>query len=118
MNKIGQMLGATQLPDTLLELRHAISLYEPDLSFDQRTRETLQSIENYPVGFTEKPFFALILKSSFDIVPDWLLHKLQKSADGCLQVNARKLALQLASQPVQWMLDEQGVSAVAKARMA
>ena len=118
MNKIGQMLGAAQLPDTLLELRHAISLYEPELSFDQRTRETLQSIENYPVGFTEKPFFALILKSSFDIVPDWLLYKLQKSADGCLQVNARKLALQMASQPVQWMLDEQGVSAVAKARMA
>jgi len=118
MNKVGQMLGATQLPDTLQELKHAISLYEPVLSFDQRTRETLQSIENYPVGFTEKPFFALILKSSFDIVPDWLLHKLQKSADGCLQINSRKLALQMASQPVQWMLDEQGVCAVAKARMA
>jgi hypothetical protein len=35
-----------------------------------------------------------------------------------LQINARKLALQMASQPVQWMLDEQGVCAVAKARMA
>jgi len=106
------------LPDTLLELRHAIERYEPVLSFDERTRETLQSIENYPVGCTEKPFFGLILKSSFDIVPDWLLHKLHQVPDGCLQVNARKLALQIASQPVQWMLDEQGVCAVAKARMA
>ena len=117
MNKVGEMLGATNLPNTLPDLQHAISQYESVLTFDQRTRETLQSIENYSVGLTEKPFFALILKSSFDIMPDWLLQKLHKTPDGCLQLNARKVALQLASQPVQWMLDEQGVCAVAKARM-
>jgi len=32
-------------------------------------------------------------------------------------INARRLALQIASKPVQWMLDEQGVSAVAKQRV-
>ena len=117
MNKVGQMLGATNLPTTLQDLQNAIAQYEPELIFDNRTRETIQSIENYAVGLTEKPFFALILKSSFDIVPHWLLQKLQRTPDACLQINARKLALQLASQPVQWMLDEQGVSAVAKARM-
>ncbi len=117
MNKVGQMLGATNLPTTLQDVLQAISEYEPVLSFDQRTRETLQSIENYSVGLTEKPFFALILKSSFDIMPHWLLQKLQRTPDGCLQTNTRRLALQIASQPVQWMLDEQGVSAVAKARM-
>ena len=117
MNKVGQMLGATHLPNTLHELQQAIKQYESVLTFDQRTRETLQSIENYSVGFTEKTFFHLILKSSFDIVPHWLLKKLQRTPEGCLQTNARRLALQIASQPVQWMLDEQGVSAVAKARM-
>ena len=117
MNKVGEMLGATHLPTTLQDLQHAIAQYEPELIFDNRTRETIQSIENYSVGWTEKPFFALILKSSFDIVPHWLLQKLQRTPDTCLQINARKLALQLASQPVQWMLDEQGVCAVAKARM-
>lgn len=117
MNKVGQMLGATNLPTTLQDLQNAIAQYESELVFDNRTRETIQSIENYAVGLTEKPFFALILKSSFDIVPHWLLQKLQRTPDACLQINARKLALQLASQPVQWMLDEQGVSAVAKARM-
>lgn len=117
MNKVGQMLGATYLPNTLHELQQAIKQYESVLTFDQRTRETLQSIENYSVGFTERPFFHLILKSSFDIVPHWLLQKLQRTPEGCLQTNARRLALQIASQPVQWMLDEQGVSAVAKARM-
>lgn len=117
MNKVGQMLGATHLPNTLHELQQAIEQYESVLTFDQRTRETLQSIENYSVGYTERPFFHLILKSSFDIVPHWLLQKLQRTPEGCLQTNARRLALQIASQPVQWMLDEQGVSAVAKARM-
>lgn len=117
MNKVGEMLGASNLPTTLQDVLQAISEYEPVLTFDQRTRETLQSIENYSVGLTEKPFFGLILKSSFDIVPHWLLQKLQRTPDGCLQTNARRLALQIASQPVQWMLDEQGVSAVAKTRM-
>jgi uncharacterized protein (DUF2236 family) len=117
MNKVGEMLGAINLPSTLQDLQHAIAQYEPELDFDERTRETIQSIENYSVGWTEKPFFSLILKSSFDIVPHWLLHKLQRTPDGCLQMNGRKVALQIASQPVQWMLDEQGVCAVAKARM-
>jgi hypothetical protein len=45
------------------------------------------------------------------------LEKLQRSPDVCLHINARKLALQIASQPVQWMLNEQGVCAVAKSRM-
>ena len=117
MNKVGEMLGATNLPTTLQDLQHAIAQYEPELVFDNRTRETIQSIENYSVGLTEKPFFTLILKSSFDIVPHWLLQKLQRTRDACVSRHARKLALQLASQPVQWMLDEQGVSAVARARM-
>ncbi|MEY4124797.1 MAG: hypothetical protein RL770_1378 [Pseudomonadota bacterium] len=93
MNKVGEMLGATNLPVTYSDAKHEI------------------------VDLTEKPFFALILSASFDIIPSWLLQKLQKSSDSCLQINARRLALQIASQPVQWLLDEQGVSAVAKQRV-
>jgi uncharacterized protein (DUF2236 family) len=117
MNKVGEMLGATNLPVTYSDAKHEMSQYEPELVFDQRTRETLHSIESYSVDLTEKPFFGLILSASFDIIPSWLLQKLQKSSDSCLQINARRLALQIASQPVQWMLDEQGVSAVAKKRV-
>ena len=117
MNKVGEMLGATHLPNTLQDVQIAIAQYEKVLTFDQRTRETLQSIQNYSVEVTEKPFFSLILKSSFDIVPSWLLQKLERTPDSCLQMNTRRVALQIASQPVQWMLDEQGVCAVAKARM-
>ena len=117
MNKVGEMLGATNLPSTFSGARQAMTQYEPELVFDQRTRETLQSIESYSVDLTEKPFFALILSSSFDIVPTWLLQKLHRKSDLCLNIHTRRLALQIASQPVQWMLDEQGVSAVAKTRV-
>jgi uncharacterized protein (DUF2236 family) len=116
MNKVGEMLGATNLPMTFNDAKNAMKQYEPELVFDQRTRETLQSIESYSVDLTEKPFFALILSASFDMVPNWLLQKLQRQSDSCLHINTRRLALQIASHPVQWMLDEQGVSAVAKRR--
>jgi hypothetical protein len=42
---------------------------------------------------------------------------LEKKADMCLLIQARRLSLQVASQPVQWMLNEQGVSAVARSRV-
>ena len=117
MNKVGEMLGATNLPLTFSDAKHAMTQYEPELVFDQRTRETLRSIESYSVDLTEKPFFALILSASFDIVPEWLLQKLQREAESCLRINTRRLALQIASKPVQWMLDEQGVSAVSRRRV-
>ena len=56
MNKVGEMLGANNLPNTLQDLQRAILQYEPVLTFDERTRESLRSIENYSVGLTEKPF--------------------------------------------------------------
>jgi uncharacterized protein (DUF2236 family) len=117
MNKVGEMLGATNLPLTFSDAKHAMTQYEPELVFDQRTRETLRSIESYSVDLTEKPFFALILSASFDIVPQWLLQKLQREAESCLRINTRRLALEIASKPVQWMLDEQGVSAVSRRRV-
>ena len=111
------MLGANNLPLTFTDAKTAMQQYECELVFDHRTRETLQSIESYAVDFTERPFFDLILRSSFDIIPDGVLQKLQKTSDGCLRIQARRLALQVASQPVQWMLNEQGVSAVARTRV-
>jgi uncharacterized protein (DUF2236 family) len=117
MNKVGEMLGANNLPLTFMDAKTAMQQYECELVFDHRTRETLQSIESYAVDFTERPFFDLILRSSFDIIPDWVLQKLQKTSDVCLRIQSRRLALQVASQPVQWMLNEQGVSAVARTRV-
>jgi len=117
MNKVGEMLGATNLPITFNDAKNAMKQYESELVFNQRTRETLHSIESYSVEFTEKPFFALILSASFDIVPDWLLQKLQRHSDLCLQINTRRFVLQIASHPVQWMLNEQGVRAVATSRV-
>lgn len=117
MNKIGYMLGAKDLPITLHDVTHAIKEYESTLVFDQRTGETLDTIELYPVEFAQKPFFALVLSSSYDIIPNWLLRKLHKKEDLKINIHTRRFALQVASQPIQWMLSEQGVSAVAKRRV-
>ena len=117
MNKVGELLGAKDLPMTLRDAQNAIKEYESVLNFDQRTRETLKSIETYSVDFAQKPFFALVLSSSFDIIPNWLLETLHKKPDLLIRVNTRKFALQIASQPIQWMLNEQGVSAVARSRV-
>jgi len=117
MNKVGYLLGAKDLPSTFRDVQQAIMEYDSTLIFDQRTRETLNSIESYSVDFSQKPFFSLVLDSSFDIVPKWLLLKLQKKPDLQIRMNARRLALQIASQPIQWMLDEQGVSAISRTRV-
>jgi len=117
MNKVGYLLGAKDLPSTFRDVQQAIMEYDSTLIFDQRTRETLHSIESYSVDFSQKPFFSLVLDSSFDIVPKWLLLKLQKKPDLQIRMNARRLALQIASQPIQWMLDEQGVSAISRTRV-
>jgi hypothetical protein len=117
MNKVGYLLGAKDLPSTFRDVQQAIMEYDSTLIFDQRTRETLHSIESYSVDFSQKPFFSLVLDSSFDIVPKWLLLKLQKKPDLQIRMNARRLALQIASQPIQWMLDEQGVSAISRNRV-
>ena len=117
MNKVGHALGAQDLPTNLRDVQRAIADYNPTLVFDQRTRETLASIETYSVDLTQKPFFALVLRASFDIIPHWLLEKLHRKEDAPIKIHARRLALQIASQPIQWMLNEQGVSAVAEKRV-
>ena len=117
MNKVGYLLGAKDLPSTFRDVQQAIMEYDSTLIFDQRTRETLHSIESYSVDFSQKPFFSLVLDSSFDIIPKWLLLKLQKKPDLQIRMNARRLALQIASQPIQWMLNEQGVSAISRTRV-
>ena len=105
MNKVGEMLGATNLPVTFNDAKSAMKQYEFELIFDHRTRETLQSIESYSVEFTEKPFFDLILRASFDIIPDWLLQKLQKKI-GCVFAHSSS-QLSLASRFATGSVDAQ-----------
>ena len=71
------------------------------LSFDARAEEILQRILAYPVDVLDKPWMALM-----------------DQAPACaVQKQATRLAVQLSAEPVQWMLNQQGVSAIARQRV-
>jgi hypothetical protein len=60
---------------------------------------------------------ALILKCAFDVMPPWVLTLMGQSPSCALETQVTRLAVQLSAEPVQWMLNEQGVSAIARQRV-
>lgn len=117
MRQVGHLLGATDLPLTWRSTQEALSAYLGELSFDERAKEIRTIIENYPTDVLDQPFMRLILNAAFDVMPSWALALMQRPATCALQAQATKLALVAASQPIQWMLDRQGVCAVARQRV-
>jgi uncharacterized protein (DUF2236 family) len=117
MSKVGHLLGAVDLPLTQQDLRHALRSFQGALVFDDRAQEILRIIEAYPTDWFDKPFMTLVLKSAMDIMPPWALALMGREAACALQVQTTRLALQCVSEPVQWMLDKQGVAAIARQRV-
>jgi uncharacterized protein (DUF2236 family) len=117
MAVLGHLLGGVDLPSTVAAAEGQMRGYQAELQFDARAQEVVGLIASYPTDVLDKPFMGLVLESSFDLMPDWVLQMLGRSASCALPVQARRLALQLASEPLQWMLDEQGVAAVARRRV-
>lgn len=117
MTQIGQLLGASDLPQSVHATEQALQEFQEQLVFDARAREILQVIENYPTDLLDKPFMALVLKSAFDVTPIWALRMIGRPRACALEQQSTRLALQLASGPVQWMLDHQGVAATARRRV-
>ena len=118
MAQIGARLGATDLPTTHRECEAALNAYRPQLTCDDRTREILRVIENYPVDLWDKPFMGLVLQAAFHTLPDWALQMLGKPQATPLQKQCTLHALRLASLPIQAVLDQDGVVAHARKRVA
>lgn len=118
MAHIGHLLGAKDLPLTWSSTQVEWAQYRPELRFDKRAREILHIVENYPTDLLDKPFMLLTLKAAFDVMPPWALSLIEKQASCPLQSLATRTALSLGSEPVQWMLDKQGVCAVARQRVS
>jgi len=117
MTQIGHLLGAVELPLTWRDTQDELVKYRSELSFDHRAREILRVVENYPTDLLDKPFMLLTLKMAFDVMPSWALELIEKQPACSLQKQVTKLALVAASEPIQWMLDKQGVCAVARGRV-
>jgi uncharacterized protein (DUF2236 family) len=117
MRQIGQLLGAVDLPVTWAATQEALAGYVNELRFDERAREIMGVVQNYPTDLFDKPFMHLTIQAAFDVMPAWILPLLERPPHCALQVQLTKLALVAASEPIQWMLDQQGVRAVASQRV-
>jgi uncharacterized protein (DUF2236 family) len=117
MARIGHLLGAVDLPMTYAATQVELLGFTDVLSFDARAQEILQVIQAYPVNVWDKPWMALILQCAFDVMPPWVLALLRHPPACAVQKHATRLAVQLSAEPVQWMLNQQGVSAIARQRV-
>ena len=117
MSLVGHWLGATDLPLTQDETEVQMRSYKDSLAYDARAQEIVRVIEAYPTDWFDKPFMDLVMQTAMDIMPDWALLLMGRQAPCALQVKARRLAMQVAAEPVQWMLDQQGVAAIARQRV-
>lgn len=117
MVQVGHLLGAVDLPMTWASTQNALAAYQSELRFDERAREIVDVVENYPTDFLDKPYMQLTLQSAFDVMPAWILQLIERPPVCGLQKQATRFALQLASEPIQWMLDQQGVCAISRRRV-
>lgn len=117
MAQIGHLLGAIDLPLTWQSTQAALVAYQNELRFDDRARSILRVVENYPADLIDKPFMLLILNAAFDVMPSWVLQRIERLPNCQLQAQVTKLALLIGSEPIQWMLDQKGVCAVARQRV-
>lgn len=117
MTRVGHLLGADTLPQNVSSTHEALQRYREELVFDARAQEILRVVESYPTDGLDKPFMTLVLQTALDIMPDWALAMTHRQPGCQAGQMLRRRALQLISQPIQWMLDERGVSAVARQRV-
>jgi len=117
MTQVGHLLGAVDLPVTSASTQAELQGFAQALSFDARAQEILQVIQAYPTDVFDKPWMMLILNCALDVMPPWVLALMGKSPACEIQKQATRLAVKLSAEPVQWMLDEQGVSAMARQRV-
>lgn len=117
MTRVGHLLGAQALPTTWAATQVALADYQTQLQFDARARAILEVVQHYPSDLLDRPFLQLILKAAFDVMPRWALTLIERPSACVLQAQATRFALRLASQPIQWTLDQHGVAAVARQRV-
>lgn len=117
MTQVGHGLGAVGLPNSCRDTEQALLGLRSELLVDARTRDILQVIENYPTDLLDRPFMRLVFQSAFDVMPEWALGLIGRPRSCEVQRQATRLALQCASAPVQWMLDQQGAAATARQRV-
>jgi uncharacterized protein (DUF2236 family) len=117
MIRVSERLGATHLPDSQSTALNMLKAYEAELKFDDRTREIVQVIDNFPADLQDRVFVKLIIQAAYHALPDWVLVKLQRAPAPEWQKKLTCRSLALLSSPIDWALQTEGVAAHARRRM-
>jgi uncharacterized protein (DUF2236 family) len=118
MALIGKLLGAEDLPLTQTASVQSLQDYIAHLRFDDRTAEIIKVIENYPSSPWDRPFMKLVIQAAYDVLPDWALAMMGRRRAHPFQQHAVRHSLRLMGMPVQAVLDQEGVAAFSRQRMA
>ena len=84
---------------------------------DERTRETIHLVENYPCEPLDRPLVSLIVRAAFQMLPDWALDMLERPRSCALEQAAVRAALQGMGASLAWAFADTGVAARARQRM-
>lgn len=117
MTRIGHMLGAVDLPNTCRDTEDAIEAFRDQLVYSERTQLSMRTVRAYPADLWDQPYIQLILRCANHLLPSWAVALMGENSACDLDIQLTKTALQLASAPIQWTLDQEGVAAVARRRV-
>lgn len=117
MVKVGELLGAQHLPTTQAQALDMLKSYQAELSFDDRAREILQVIDNFPTTKQDYLFVKLIIQAAYDALPEWVLALMQRQPNPLWKKKLTHAALALVTLPIDWALNTEGVAAHARRRM-
>ncbi|UOD51078.1 oxygenase MpaB family protein [Orrella daihaiensis] len=118
MQRIGEALGAVDLPQSVASAEQMLLSYRSELSVDDRVHEVVELIKNFPCRRRDRPFVRLIVDAAFDLLPAWVLADLGQAERPAWCRHITQHALAIASVPIEWTLATEGVSAHARQRLA
>jgi uncharacterized protein (DUF2236 family) len=115
MTRLGQRLGAQNLPESRHQVLTPLQAYRPDWRVDERARETIHLIENDPCAPSGRPLMTLMVRAAFQMLPDWAL--LQRQRTCAAEQAAVRAALQAMGASLAWAFADTGVAARARQRV-
>lgn len=117
MKRVGEALGTSDLPDTVAQAHAMLASYRPELRVDERVRDVVRLIENFPARWQDRPLVRLIVQAAFQALPHWVGQDLDVPPASPRAKALVRQALALVSVPMEWTLATEGVAAHARRRV-
>lgn len=110
MKVLGEMMGAVDLPASLVDTERAILSYKTELRYGDRARKIIDLLTHFPSSLHTKPFTVLLSRAGFANLPDWALTLIEKPIPKTLERLVLVTSVNLMAIPVREAL-KNGVAA-------